>query len=170
MRKITLLAAGMFFLMAGANAPWSMAAEHKMLGAHDGGGQAAQPSGDGRQMVTLPAAMQEHMLGNMRDHLAALDDMLAALAVGDVAKASAVAEERLGMSSLSLHGADHLAPYMPKAMAAMGTEMHHAASRFVITAQDAELNPGKESQHKVYRALQDITANCNACHQSYKIR
>lgn len=178
MPKIRLIVAGLAIAMAGASLAPTMAAETMTPGTMHGAGMAADhmaPAGqtnsnDDRELVKLPPMMQEHMLGNMRDHLAALNDMLAALADGDVAKASAVAEERLGMSSLSLHGADHLAPFMPKAMAAMGTEMHHAASRFVVVAQDAELSPGKDAQHKVYRALQDITANCNACHQSYRIR
>ena len=125
---------------------------------------------DGRELVKLPPMMQEHMLANMRDHLAALNDLLAELAGGNIDKATAIAEERLGMSSLSLHGAEHLAKFMPQAMAMMGTQMHHAASRFVIVARDAELDPGRESQRKVYKALQEITDNCNACHQTYRIR
>jgi cytochrome c556 len=74
------------------------------------------------------------------------------------------------MSSLSLHGAAHLSKFMPEAMREIGTQMHRAASRFVIVAQDAELNPGREAQRNVYRALQEITQNCNACHRSYRIR
>jgi len=125
---------------------------------------------DTREFVELPPMMQAHMLANMRDHLVALDEILGELSDGNVDAAAAIAEKRLGMSSLSLHGAEHLAPYMPKAMRDIGTQMHRAASRFVVVAQDAELNPGKESQHKVYRALRNITRNCNACHQGYRIR
>jgi hypothetical protein len=125
---------------------------------------------DQRELVQLPPMMQEHMLANMRDHLASLDAILAALADGDVDEAGKIAESRLGMSSLSLHGAEHLAQFMPQAMADLGTQMHRAASRFVIAAQDAELEPGREAQHKVYQALQEVTANCNACHQAYRIR
>ncbi len=125
---------------------------------------------DTRELVNLPPMMQEHMLANMRDHLASLDQILAELADGNVDAAAKIAENRLGMSSLSLHGADHFAQFIPKEMGQIGTEMHRAASRFVIAAQDAELSPGRESQHKVYRALQEITQNCNACHQSYRIR
>lgn len=125
---------------------------------------------DTRELVQLPLMMQEHMLANMRDHLVAFDEILGELADGNVDAAASIAEERLGMSSLSLHGAEHLGQFMPKAMGEMGTQMHRAASRFVLIAQEAELNPGKEAQHKVYQALQDITRNCNACHSSFKIR
>jgi len=131
---------------------------------------AAQAQEDTRELVKLPPMLQQHMLANMRDHLRALDEILGDLADGDVDAAADIAEKRLGMSSLSLHGAAHLAKFMPKAMAEIGTQMHRAASRFVIVAQDAELNPGRESQHRVYRALQAVTENCNACHQAYRIR
>ena len=125
---------------------------------------------DNRELVKMPAMMQAHMLANMRDHLVALDEILAALAKGNIDGATAIAEKRLGMSSLSLHGAEHIAKFIPEGMAAAGTRMHHAASRFVIIARDAELNPGRAAQHKIYQALQAITENCNACHQSYRIR
>lgn len=130
----------------------------------------ASAAPDNRVLVELPPMMQEHMLANMRDHLATLDEMLGQLAEGNVEQATDIAEKRLGMSSLTLHGAEHLGKFMPKAMGAIGTQMHRAASRFVIAAQDAELNPGKASQREVYRALQGITENCNACHQAYRLR
>jgi hypothetical protein len=53
--------------------------------------------------------------------------------------AAKIAESRLGMSSLSLHGAAEIAKYMPQGMQNAGTAMHHAASRFAIAAQDAAL-------------------------------
>ncbi|MCP4937167.1 MAG: hypothetical protein GY927_23905 [bacterium] len=127
-------------------------------------------SQDNRQMVELPKMMQEHMLANMRDHLVALNEMLGELAQGDIDKASVIAEKRLGMSSMSLHGAAHLGKFMPKEMGVIGTNMHRAASQFVIIAKNAELEPSKKSQRKIYKALQEITANCNACHQGYRIR
>ncbi len=132
--------------------------------------RAVTASEDSRELVKLPPMMQEHMLANMRDHLVAMDEMLAALATGDIDTATKVAETRLGMSSMSLHGAEHMGPYMPKAMGAIGTQMHRAASQFVIVARDAELEPGLNAQRKVYKALQAITENCNACHQAYRIR
>jgi cytochrome c556 len=133
-------------------------------------GPGARAAEDGRELVKLPEMMQQHMLANMRDHLTALNEMLEALAEGRVKDATKIAETRLGMSSLETHGAAHLAPYMPKPMQEMGTSMHHAASRFAIAAQNAELEPGREAQHKVYEALAGITANCVACHQAYRIR
>lgn len=125
---------------------------------------------DERMLVQLPAPMQEHMLGNMRDHLYALDEILAALAQGDTAEAGAVAEQRLGLSSLNDHGASHLAGFMPPEMQAAGTELHKAASRFIQAAENAELEHTFEAQQKVFEALQGITAACNTCHTSFRIR
>lgn len=125
---------------------------------------------DERTLVQLPAPMQEHMLGNMRDHLYALDEILAALAQGDTTEAGAIAEQRLGLSSLDDHGAAHLAGFMPPQMQAAGTELHKAASRFIQAAQNAELDHTFEAQQKVFGALQGITAACNACHTSFRIR
>lgn len=127
-------------------------------------------SQDSRQMVKLPEMMQEHMLSNMRDHLVALSEMLGELASGNADKAGEIAEKRLGMSSLSLHGAAHMGKFMPGEMRAIGTNMHRAASQFVIIAKDAELETGKAPRRKVYKALQNIINNCNACHQGYRIR
>jgi hypothetical protein len=129
-----------------------------------------QAAEDKRELVKLPEMMQQHMLANMRDHLKALDEMLASLADGNIETAVDIAEKRLGMSSMTAHGAHHMGPLMPPPMRQMGTQMHRAASRFVTIARDAELDPGIESQRKVYRALQAITENCNTCHAAYRIR
>jgi len=133
-------------------------------------GTAVAAHADDRQLVALPAPMQEHMLGNMRDHLAALDDILAALATGRVSQAAEVAEARLGMSSLGLHGASHMAPLMPQPMKDAGTAMHRAASRFALAAQAADIEQTYAAQQAVFAALHEVTAACNACHTGYRIR
>ena len=53
--------------------------------------------------------------------------------------AAKIAESRLGMSSLSLHGAAEVAKYMPQGMQDAGTAMHRAASRLTMAAQDSEV-------------------------------
>lgn len=118
---------------------------------------------DTREKVDMPEAMQEHMLANMRDHLAAIDAILAALGDEDFDTAAEVAEDRLGMSSLESHGARHMARVMPEPMRAIGTGMHRAASRFARVAEEGDAL-------EAYRSLQSVTRNCVACHAGYRLR
>lgn len=118
---------------------------------------------DGRQPIGLPEMLQRHMMMNMRDHLAALDEILAAMGNGELDRAAEIAEQRLGMSSLDSHGAGHMAEFMPKGMREAGTRMHRAASRFALTAQEGELTPA-------CKQLSEVTDACVACHAAYRIR
>ncbi|MGB0865786.1 MAG: hypothetical protein ACPGSC_04720 [Granulosicoccaceae bacterium] len=123
----------------------------------------ASQSEEQRELVDMPAQMQEHMLANMRDHLEALNEILALMAQEQLDQAAQVAEHRLGFSSLDDHNAEHMGKFMPKVMGATGTAMHRAASQFALKAQEGESLPA-------YAALQDITAACVACHAGYRIR
>lgn len=118
---------------------------------------------DSRVLVKLPAPMQEHMLGNMRDHLQTLDQINRALAEGRWNDAATVAEQRLGVSSLAAHGAEHMAPFMPKPMQAIGTAMHRAATEFAVHATEGDLRQS-------VKQLAEITRQCVACHAAYRIR
>ena len=118
---------------------------------------------DDRQFVQLPEIMQQHMMSNMRDHLAAINEILVNINNGKLEKAGEIAEQRLGMSSLESHGASHMARFMPEGMSKTGTDMHKAASRFVLKAQEGELLPA-------YQSLAEITSACVACHSGYRIR
>ena len=127
-------------------------------------------SEDDRQLVSLPPMMQHHMLQNMRDHLAALGEILAALEEGQNDQAGKIAESRLGISSLQSHGASHMAPYMPDGMRAAGTAMHRAASRFATVLQDSEMEETVDAARMIHGVLRAITDACNACHSGYRIR
>jgi hypothetical protein len=133
-------------------------------------GICASQAQDTRKLVRLPAPMQEHMLGNMRDHLATLNEIIGDVANSKFDEAAKIAEQRLGMSSLSLHGAAHLAPYLPKPMQDIGTSMHHAASRLVIVLQDASIAPTVDAMRDINRALHEVTTACEACHAAYRVR
>jgi hypothetical protein len=98
----------------------------------------------------------------MRDHLQAINEIQAALARGEFDKAADIAEARIGMSSLIAHDASHMAPFMPKGMQDIGTEMHHAASRFAMTAMEGDLSRSLD-------ALSKVTEQCVACHMSYRV-
>ena len=125
---------------------------------------------DTRELVRLPEPMQEHMLGNMRDHLVTLNGIIGDIADSKLDAAAKLAEDRLGMSSLGFHDAAHMAPFMPKPMQDYGTSMHHAASRLAITLQNASVSPSLETMAEVNRGLHEVTTACTACHASYRIR
>ena len=127
---------------------------------HDSG------SPDARIAVAFPAQLKQHTLGNMRDHLQALAEIQGYLAAHDFDRAANVAEFRLGMSSLSLHGAHDVAKYMPKGMQDAGTAMHRGASQFALIAEEASID------HDVPRALgalNKVTQACVACHAGYRL-
>jgi hypothetical protein len=159
-------------LAAAAVAPLALAQNHEQMHMqmHDAGTPAAAPEHaagmDGRVPVTFPPMLKEHTLANMRDHLQTLSRIQAYLADKDFDHAADIAEKRLGMSSLSLHGAHEVAPYMPKGMQDAGTAMHHAASQFAVATQEAAID------HDVPRALaalNKVTQACVACHAAYRL-
>jgi len=124
---------------------------------------------DTRAPVELPPMMREHLLGNMRDHLLTLNQIIADVSAERYVDAARLAEERLGMSSLRAHEAEHFAPYFPKGMQEAGNAMHHAASRFAIAASDSDVDRSYQGLLKLAGALSEITAACAACHARYSI-
>ena len=117
---------------------------------------------DSRQIVKFPEMMQQHMLANMRDHLEAINEILLYIGNDELDKAAEVAEKRLGMSAMDLHGAKHQAKLMPEGMRKSGSRMHHAASRFALKAEEGE-------PLAAYKSLQEITNACVACHAAYRV-
>jgi len=148
-------------VLAGGSATLAVA-QHQH--AHD---MAAHGTPDTRQLVKFPPALLEQTLANMRDHLQTLQEIQLQLGLGHPDVAAGIAEKRLGLSSLQLHGAAHVAKYMPQGMQDAGTAMHRAASRFAIAAQDAgvtgELKPA-------LAALAEMTAQCVGCHAGYRLK
>lgn len=142
------------------------AQEHGAV-AHHAAHAAAAPVGDSRPVVKFPEELRIHTLANMRDHLKALQEIQDALANEQYDRASDIAEQRLGMSSLKLHGAHELARFMPEGMQNIGTEMHRAASRFAVIAKDA----GATGDVKpALAALSRVSQQCVACHSSYRVQ
>ncbi len=103
---------------------------------------------DTRQPLDFPTHMHKHMLMNMRSHFEALGEIVAALGEGNGAKASNIANERLGLQSpaaaaclkpgtkpdganMSPMGdmAAMMAEYMPPHMREMGYAMHEFRQR-----------------------------------------
>lgn len=127
------------------------------------GTAAVQAEADSRTPLNLPAPMEEHLLGNMRQHLVVINQLLDLVGSDRLNEAAELAESELGMSSLDKHGASHIAQFYPEKSAAFGTEMHKAASRFARTAEEGDPLAS-------YRAIGEITKNCVGCHATVKVR
>jgi hypothetical protein len=129
--------------------------------------QHSAPMPDTRQAVEFPQAMRDHTLANMRDHLLALQQIQVALSKEDYDQAADIAEQRLGMTALILHGSYERAKFMPQGMRDVGSTMHANASRFAVAAKDAgatgDLRP-------VLAAMAGVTAQCVACHSAYRVK
>jgi hypothetical protein len=148
-------------VLAGGSATFAVA-QHQH--GHD---MTAAGAPDARQLVTFPPALVEHTLANMRDHLQTLQEIQLQLGMGHPDVAAGIAEARLGLSSLELHGAADVAKFMPQGMQDAGTAMHRAASRFAIAAQDASVTGDLKP---VFAGLAEITAQCVGCHAGYRLK
>ena len=122
---------------------------------------------DFRVAVEMPDMMKSHMLANMRDHLLTLSEIQSALAKGEYDVAADLAEKRLGMTSLESHGAAHMAGFMPKGMQEIGNNMHRAASRFAVKAQEAQVT---RDLPRALGALSEVSQQCIACHAGYRLK
>lgn len=137
---------------------------------------------DARQLLDFPPPMRQHMLTNMRAHMEALSEILAAMSAGDAAKASAIANARLGLESAGAAAckpngsgktspmndmAAMMAQHMPEEMRAIGYAMHESASRFAVEA--AKTAPGGDLKPAL-AALAQVTQNCAACHAAYRLK
>ena len=123
----------------------------------------ADANEDTRQYVKFPPKLQRKQLSNMRDHMAALNEILEYLAYDEPKKAAEVAQKRLGLSARHSHNTKDLAKYMPKGMKQAGYNMHSAASHFAEVAK-------KEDLESAYEALTAVTQSCVECHAGYRTR
>lgn len=121
---------------------------------------------DARQLVKFPEPLRSHTLANMRDHLLALGEIQDALSRSQFDQASEIAEQRLGMSSLKLHGAHEVAQFMPKGMQDAGSAMHRSASQFATVAKDASVTGDLKPALAV---LAKVNQTCVACHAGYRL-
>lgn len=158
--------AALVAILAGCAAPSSDHAAHVHQPSQAAVNHAA-PAADTRVKVQFPEMLRTYTLANMRDHLLALAEIQDQLSRGACDKASDIAEQRLGMSSLGLHGAHDVAKFMPQGMQAAGTAMHRSASQFAIVARDASVTGDLKGS---LAALTRVSQTSVACHAAYRIQ
>jgi hypothetical protein len=132
---------------------------------HDRAGRGG--SREVRQLVELPAPLLQRVLEDMRERLAILGQLQAALSTEAYSEAAELAEHHLGMSSLPMHGTRGVAKYMPEGMHEMETALHQAASRFAVEARHA--GPSMNVRPAI-AALSEVMQRCVACHTAYRFR
>lgn len=140
-----------------------MAQMHQMHMMHAGN----STTQDNRVAVDFPSPMKEHILTNMRDHLQTISLIQEAMGKGQYEKAAQLAEDRLGMNALKLHGAYENSKFMPKGMQEAGTAMHRNASKFAIEVQNTAATGNIKP---ALIALGNTTQACVACHAGYKLK
>lgn len=121
---------------------------------------------DMRTSVDMPQAARETMREDMRDHLLALNEILAAMAKGEWSRAGDIAESRLGVSAMGKHRAlpreARPGPHMPEAMHGIGVSGHRAASAFAVAAVAGDVDAATAS-------LSEVLGFCVACHYAYRV-
>jgi hypothetical protein len=182
MRKALLVGIPLFASILSPNAS---AQEHKMIDHSMHMQHMAQMEADDRQAVDFPAPMRAHILSNMRDHLKAVSEIIAAMGANRYELAANIADSRLGVNASSATGckpagakanemmsmADgmetRMAKVMPEGMRAYGQAMHTAASAFAAAATlSAKSGDGKPA----LVALAKVTDQCVACHAAFKAK
>jgi cytochrome c556 len=121
--------------------------------------QANAASLDRRLPLPLLPHMAEHQRANMRDHLAAVQEIIAAMSQGDfagVAKASARIESSEHMRQMCSHMGQGAAGF---------TEM---ALNFHRTADTIGAAARKKDQKEVLTALSTTVSTCVKCHETYR--
>jgi len=167
MNNITLSALSVTLILTTGGVVAQSSMDHSHSHAPGGHAMPAPVASQARVPVDFPAKLKEHTLSNMRDHLLAISEIQHHLGQGHFEIAGKIAEQRLGMSSLALHGAHESAKYMPKGMQELGTAMHRSASQFYVVAQETEVT---RDFQKTLTALAKVTATCVACHASYQFK
>ena len=128
-------------------------------------GKGFEPPKDERTLVSMPEAVQQVLRKDMLSHITTIDQLLTHLADKELKEAAALAEAKLGRGAMGKYRGTGMGPgrFMPTDMHNIAFSMHQAADSFAGLARKGKL---VES----YKALQDITSHCVACHMSFRIR
>jgi cytochrome c556 len=127
--------------------------------AEEHSGLMSQSAGDTRKPLPLPAMMAEHQKQNMREHLAAVQAIIAAIGRDDmdgVAKASA----RIGYSEAMGQMCEHMGAATP-GFTTMALNFHHTADTIGEAARRGD-------RAGVLTALDRTLQTCVGCHATYR--
>lgn len=130
-------------------------------------GSAPARAEDPRQLAKLPEPAMETLRLEMRDNLAALQEIVSLTIAGKVKEAGVVAETKLGLTTMGRHRSKPLearpGPHMPPAMHDLGRQGHQDASAFAAVAATGD-------REKALAALPNLSRTCVSCHLAFRIR
>ncbi|HYQ45098.1 MAG TPA: cytochrome c [Polyangiaceae bacterium] len=114
---------------------------------------------DARKPVPLLPMMANHQKQNMRDHLAVVQEVVAALGTRDFDKVTQSAR-RMGYSGAMEQMCKHMGSGAP-GFTEQALTFHHSADRIADAAE-------KNDSDGVITALAETLATCTSCHATYK--
>lgn len=114
---------------------------------------------DQRRPVPLLPMMAQHQKENMREHLEAVQEVVAAAAMGDFDKVG-VAAKRLGSSASMERMCEHMGAAAP-GFTEQALSFHHTADEIGTAA-------AKRDGAAVLSALSKTLSACTSCHSTYK--
>lgn len=116
-------------------------------------------AGDARKPLPLPAMMAEHQKQNMREHLAAVQAIVAAVGHDDMESVSTGAA-RIGYSEAMGQMCDHMGAAAP-GFTTMALTFHHTADTIGEAARRGD-------RAGVLTALDQTLQACVRCHATYR--
>jgi hypothetical protein len=117
---------------------------------------------DSRARLNLKPAQKEAIKTTMREHLAALESIVASLARQDYERAAAVAHSELGFPKHHEAMQREQGASLPKKYQELAIEHHQAAEDLAEAIPTKEMKPILEKLDQTMKA-------CVACHQAYKL-
>lgn len=114
---------------------------------------------DMRRPLPLLPHMALHQKENMRDHLAAVQEVVAAVAVSDFEKV-AVAAQRMGFSESMGRMCEHMGAAAP-GFTEQALGFHHRADEIALAAK-------RQDGAAVLSALSKTLQACTSCHTTFK--
>jgi hypothetical protein len=114
---------------------------------------------DARKPLPLTAPMAEHQKQNMRDHLAAIQAIVAGLARDDM-EAVATSAERIGHSDAMARMCSHMGAAAP-GFTPMALDFHRTADDITAAARSGD-------RAAALSALDRTLQTCVACHAAYR--
>lgn len=114
---------------------------------------------DERRPVPLLPHMAQHQKANMREHLEAVQEVVAAAAVSDFEKV-AVSAKRMGFSESMGRMCEHMGAAAP-GFTEQALAFHHTADEISVAAK-------RQDGAAVLAALSKTLQTCTTCHTTYK--